>query len=429
MDVAVFSIVAVFNFILGAIVFFKDPRNRVNLSFALVVFSLAFWVATWAAAFWVRDNTAKLFWTRMMLVGPSITPAAFVYFSYVFPKLDVKLNQPLIWIFLVVPSLILAAVAPTGFYIKSVTAAPWGIDFIPGPGYLLNSLYFLIFLGFAFFRLVLKFRRVRGLDHERIRYLFLGTFIAALIGLLVNFVLPLIGITQFNKFGPLGTAAIVGFTAYAIVKHRLMDMSVVISRTVAEFMAILFHGIIYVVLVGLYRAYVSSEIDLLFLTWTVIYGVLVGQTHQALRTFFQTTADKLFIRGKYDYYRALADASSHVGENLSLPDVLKVLYSTFHNVVEIANPRVFLPEYFSDPRKVSTDYVVYDKATYHPQSDGQKIKYNNPLIKELIAKREPIADIKELNAALIVPCLLEDRLIAFFALGPSCQKTRIPMKT
>jgi len=40
-----------------------------------------------------------------------------------------------------------------------------------------------------------------------------------------------------------------------------------------------------------------------------------------------------------------------------------------------------------------------------------------PMVAELITQREPLLEIKELNAALVVPCLLEDRLIAIFVLG------------
>lgn len=98
-----------------------------------------------------------------------------------------------------------------------------------------------------------------------------------------------------------------------------MDISVVISRAVAEILAILFHGTIYLILVWLYQTFASPTIDLPFLVWTVLYGILVGQTHQGIRLFLQTTSDKLFLRGRYDYYRALADASSKVGKSFPCP--------------------------------------------------------------------------------------------------------------
>jgi signal transduction histidine kinase len=62
--------------------------------------------------------------------------------------------------------------------------------------------------------------------------------------------------------------------------------------------------------------------------------------------------------------------------------------------------------------------VIYDKAAFSPQKEGPRVKLNDPLVKELIAGREPLHEVKVLDAVLVVPCLLEDRLIAFFALGP-----------
>ena len=103
---------------------------------------------------------------------------------------------------------------------------------------------------------------------------------------------------------------------------------------------------------------------------------------------------------------------------MALPDILKVLYDTFFDVVEIAEPRIFLPEYFTEADKTSTDYVIYDKVTYSPQKEGARVRINGPLVNELISKREPLHEINRSDAVLVVPCLLEDRLIAFFALGP-----------
>ncbi|MBN3032576.1 MAG: hypothetical protein JW873_00580 [Candidatus Saganbacteria bacterium] len=239
----------------------------------------------------------------------------------------------------------------------------------------------------------------------------------------VSLILPMFGYTQFGFLDSPGSLIFIGFTTYAITKHRLMDMSVVISRSVAEFLAVFFHAVIYLSLVIAYRAYVSTRIELAFLLLTMLYGIFVGQTHHRLRLFFQTTADKLFLRGEYNYYKALSDASSRVGSKLSLPDILKVLYDTFYDVIEVAEPRVFLPEFFTVADRTSADYVVYDPVTYQPQAESQRVKSGSVLTEVLVQQREPLTDVKALKAALVIPCLLEDRLIAFFALGLKLAET------
>jgi signal transduction histidine kinase len=148
-----------------------------------------------------------------------------------------------------------------------------------------------------------------------------------------------------------------------------------------------------------------------------MYGILVGQTHQRIRLFIQTTSDKLFLRGKYDYYKELSDASTKVGEKLSLPSILRILYETFYNVVEVSNPRIFLPVHFTEPERTSERYVPYDKKTFTLQKTGEDIKFEDQLVKQLISTRAPILDPHRPDRELVVPCLLEDRLIAIFVLG------------
>lgn len=94
-----------------------------------------------------------------------------------------------------------------------------------------------------------------------------------------------------------------------------------------------------------------------------------------------------------------------------------MLYRTFSDVVEISNPRIFLPEYFTESEKASGYYLVYDKNSL-PQKEGARIQLDSPLVEKLLEKREPLYEVGELKADLVVPCLLEDRLIAIFALGP-----------
>jgi len=199
-----------------------------------------------------------------------------------------------------------------------------------------------------------------------------------------------------------------------------MDMSILISRTVAEVLTVLFHGTIYLSLAQVYQIYFSPRIDLPFLAWTLIYGIIVGQSHLKLRLFFQTTSDKLFLHGKYDYYRTLAEASTKVGEKLSLGHILQILYATFHDSVEISNPRVFLPENFTDADKTSKRYIVFDRVTFQPDrdKDAEELPFDSPLINELVSQRQPLFGAEDINAALAIPCLLENRLIAIFALGP-----------
>ncbi|MBU0502226.1 MAG: hypothetical protein KJ811_03150, partial [Candidatus Margulisbacteria bacterium] len=308
------------------------------------------------------------------------------------------------------------SLVPTSAYIESAKAAPWGIDFTPGPAYLAHSIFLSFFLCLSFIALTWKVFHYKGADKARIKYVLLGVFITAAVGITVNYVLPLLGVTQFNKLGPMATTFLVCFTSYAIVKHQLMDISVIISRTFAELLTVAALGSVYLGLIWSYVTYVSTSINVFFIGGSILYGILVGQIYQKTRLFFQTTADKVFLRGKYDYYKELAEASRKVGEKLSLSAILGILYKTFSDVLEAANPKIFLPENFNQLDAAPKKYVVYDKSSFLPLSGGEAIQIESPLVQKLISSREPMLNPQDHNKELLIPCLLEDRLIAIFVL-------------
>jgi signal transduction histidine kinase len=389
---------------------FESPLNR---SYAFFAFSVFFWSLGYF--FWQLSSSAAsaLFWTRVLMAGAVLIPVAYFNFSlWLTNKYSEKSRESVLSYAVGVIFLVLDF---TPLMVKGVSRKMI-FSFWPEPG-MIYPLFLLMFFFYVLYSLLIMFsvyRRSSGYLRAQIIYVFLGTAIG-FAGGSTNFLLwydiPVLPVANILVLAyPL-------LLAYAILKHHLMDISVVISRAVAEILAILFHGTIYLILVWFYRTFASTSIDLPFLIWTVLYGILVGQTHQGIRIFLQTTSDKLFLRGRYDYYRALADASSKVGEKLALPDILKVLYKTFSDVVEISNPRIFLPEYFTESEKTSSCYLVYDKNGL-PQKEGARIQMVSPLVEKLLAKREPLYEVGELKADLVVPCLLEDRLIAIFALGP-----------
>lgn len=400
---------------LGVYVLSKTAKTPSGISFAFFCFSLSIWALGAYLLGTAKTPLEVEIWGRFIFLGPVPIAFFFLYFSFVFPHGQIS---RLFRVLLSLPMLAFLFMVPTNLILQKGDLSVSGPIAIWGKAYPLFGVYFLIYFSWGVINFIRKYRFAKGNERIQIRYVFLGLFLAFVFGITFNLILPALGVAKFVSLGPYFTLFIVGFTAYAMVKHRLMDVSVIISRAVAEFLAVAFHGAIYLTLTYFYRLYISAQIDPLFIIWTTIYGIIVGQTHQNLRLFFQTSADKLFLHGKYDYYRALAEASSKVGQKLSLEHILEVIYDTFANVVEIANPRVFLPENFAAGDEGSTNFVVYDKKNYQPVQGGAVIGQDGPLARKLIEKKEVSAEAKELNAALIIPCFVEERLVAFFALGP-----------
>lgn len=386
-------------------------RTKTNFTFFLLTLSAAIWQIGTFLALLSNNPEIAFFWTKFSYIGVTLIPVTM--FHFIVNQFNIKkFKMPVFWAYIIAIGIFIP-LTWFNIFLKGVYRYPWGFWFKAAP---LHPVYVFSYSAFFFFNLLLlywTFRKIIGLEKERIRYLLIALFISygGAIDYLADY-----GIRVY----PIGYVFVViclMVIAYAITKYRLMDISVIISRAVAEILTVVYLGTIYLSLVWLYRTYVSVRIDLPFIIWTVLFGIIVGQTFQRIRIFVQTSSDKLFLRGKYDYYKELSEASARVGERLSLASILRILYETFYEVVEISKPRIFLPEYFTDPQKTPERYVVYDKETHLPKSLGEQIDFDDPLVGQLILTRSPILDPHKPERELVVPCLLENRLIAIFVLG------------
>jgi len=401
---------------LGLLIYFKNPGGKVNRCFAVIACSIAVWIVSIFFYWQVSSPNLALWFSKMAYASTSLIPAFLVIFVYVFPFEEKKVSN-LFVVTALVPVFLLLVMIFSNLIVSGVEVKTWGYNLVTTSYYNLFSLYFLVFMGWAFIKLIFRFFKSKGVARKQIGYIFLGFFLGSIPPIITNLILPSLGNTSLTDIGPSFSIILVAFIAYAITKHRLMDISVVISRTVAEVLTIILFGSIYFSLVWLFNAYVAPGLSFYLLGALLLYGIFVGRSYMSLRLFFQTTADKVFLRGKYDYYKELAEASRKVGEKLSLAAILGILYKTFNDVVEISNPRIFLPENFNQLDGAPQRYLVYDKNSFLPVFGGEEIKIESQLVEKLISTREPMLNPQDHNKELLVPCLLEDRLIAIFVLG------------
>jgi len=270
------------------------------------------------------------------------------------------------------------------FYVQAIKYVNGAFQPVFSELYLFFAVYFILYLALGIIILIRKYFLAEKKEKNQVQYVLWGMFLAFFLAIITDLILPAFGETRLFMLGPYFTLIMVGFTSYAITKHRLMDISVVISRAVAELLTISFNALAYGAIVMLYRNYVSTAIDPLFFMITLLCGIFVGQTHHNMRIFIQTSSDKLFLRGKYDYYQAISSVSAQITKKLSMENITSTLKKTFSEVMEVSNPRLYLADDFEKPEV--KEYLNYKEISYHEND-------------------------------LIIPCLLEEQPIAFIVLG------------
>lgn len=258
-------LVGIIDLILGALIYLKERENKSNVLFALVTFSVSGWVLTRGLFEIVPINGLSRIVLDLLYISASLIPLFFVLFTYTFPFEKIPFSKKQI-LFIAIPNLIIIwFVLIPGFVIGEVNQYSYNYKIINfGFGYLFYSIYILGYFLWGFINLIKKYLKSAGILKIQLVYIFCGTFIATLLGVITNLILPFFGSFRFFWLGPVLTIVMVLFIAYAIIKHHLLNIKIIATEIFAS-------SIVIVVLVELFLSKSTEE-----LTFRIIVLLLVG---------------------------------------------------------------------------------------------------------------------------------------------------------
>src|SRR3989344_3047965 len=227
------TLVGIGNLLLSFYIFLRNRKDEINKIFALVTVAIAIWTVA-AIIFRAIPDYLNNVTARLLYAAPTLMPTAFLYFTAIFPP-DHIAKRALI---LSLPMLNIAMILfvwYTSLVIDSVRFDQIDGKIISfGSGYLIYSLYYLLLFGFSYLFLFQKYWAATGINKIRIRFLLIGTVLTTIVGLVTNLLLPWWGIyTYYIWMGQISTLILVIMIAYAIVKHRLLNIKIITSEIFA----------------------------------------------------------------------------------------------------------------------------------------------------------------------------------------------------
>ena len=216
--------------VLSVIVFWKDPKNRVNRPFLLFNLSIFGWLAS---LFFYYNATSP---DVVLLAGRAnfavVLPLLYFIFEFTlrFPKESIVIPLHLrgagqIWtlVFFVVTLL-------TPLVDKNeIILGPLRRETIYGPLYLPYALNYLIFGGGAVYVIWHKIRRITDREEKyQLGYFLAGLALSLAFAFITNIVLYAAGVESAAHYGVLAPLFLVGFTTYAIFKYQLFEIKIVL---------------------------------------------------------------------------------------------------------------------------------------------------------------------------------------------------------
>lgn len=292
----------------------------------------------------------------------SIWFVGLLFFSYSFPA---NLVPPKIFYLWLVPAGLIFILAPFHLFVS---------DFVINEnGYLqpVNNLTFFIpfmaiFFSYILYSIMLICRNYKNYKHNfqyrmQFRYLLFGLSIFIFSIIFFDTILPGLGIYKFNILGPASGILFFIFTAYAILKHNLLDIRIIIQR-----------GLIYIfllsVIVGVYiislqlLAYflhtITNTNSIISAGFVMVLGILF---FQPIESYFRKITDPIFFKDHYNYAEALHKLSIILYTNITKADIVKYSRAMLE---EILKPEWVKFNFLKG--KFSTDGFVDDRSLSIP---------------------------------------------------------------
>jgi PAS domain S-box-containing protein len=167
-----------------------------------------------------------------------------------------------------------------------------------------------------------KHRVSTGLRRLQIRYLFIGLTVPFTSALVTNLMVPLfVKTSAFSKYGPLFSIFLVAMFGHAIIRHRLMDIRVVIRRGAVYAAAVLTSAATFLLLLVGSNIFLPDEHD--FSLREIVLALVVAISFFPVKVRVQRLFDHYLYRDPYDYQRTLREASGALTRTIELPTLLE----------------------------------------------------------------------------------------------------------
>jgi PAS domain S-box-containing protein len=408
------SLVGFFCLVVGTVVMLRRPVDRGSLHFygICVLFFLVYSTSytgkltlpDWAL-FW-GDYLARLF-----------LPVVFLHFCLTFPERRLRAQR--LWLVpaLYMPALVLAGAAVMSqalFASGEETGALWSIvEAIDR----IQPLYFAVFFAMAFAVLVDSHRRTRSLTARRqIKWLVWGTG-GGVVPFLAFYALPFAlgrdpGMAM-ELAGYVPLALIPLSLAYAVVKHRLMDVELIVRRALGLVLAVAVLVGVALLTAGLTDVLWEEPHNAVIALLSALVAVLL---FTPVKSRVQEALERLVYRERYSSRKALVRLSEDLNADLDLERTSDRLLQGVGAALGLREMALFLPAPNGgfDPFRArgvprTAEARLTDESLLSALEAGQAV--------DVESKPEDHPTLAQLGLGWLFPCRVKGEVIAVLGVG------------
>lgn len=428
---------ALANLGLAAWVLRRRHSKSVHRAFAAVVLAIAVWnLSTFAVA--VIDDPALLHVAgQTAFATAAILLACFVVFTWYFPERCSAVPSRLARALAAGVTVAVVTLSYTRLFQAAVVIGPRGKERIDGPLYLLYVAYMIGCFGWGSWNLTRK--RVitpSGRERMQLNYLFTAFGLAIFLAFAGNFVLVHFPASTEHSLlvGACSSLLWAALAAYAILRHRLMDIGV-------AFRNVLTHGLFAVMILVLVTLPFAMHYWLLhnapIMSQLLVIGAVIGllaATMPGLHRRLVWFVDHRIFHGRYDHKTALVRLGERLQGTYGHENIAETAAREAAIVMQAESAAVYLPPH---GKAADTSYGLAAAFGVGGRELPAKLEPTHPLM-EALERRPPylsaadpgtfpdngnrtgqqLADAFEhLHMAVAVPLVNQEWLLGILLLG------------
>ena len=295
-EVILLFIISFLDLALGLFVLLKNPKARINRSFALFTLSGLVWMV---ASFF--EDESKNMALRYFLLKLDFATGIFVSFLLLIFCLEISKSEVLEKpyakkLLIAIPAIFSLLIFFTGFILSGYTMAEGVITPVFGSAGVIYDFFIGVSLAFGVGTLLWKYRESSAEDKAKFIYLFIGFFLTSVIGFVTNiwladFIKNSPHYELYSRLGLFSSIFVILFSGYAIVKHRLLNLKIIATELLS--LGILVFSLFQLLLSGTSAALLANGIIFVILLFFVIMLVRSVENEVKRKEELQVASEKL----------------------------------------------------------------------------------------------------------------------------------------
>jgi PAS domain S-box-containing protein len=415
------------NLSIGLYVFTRSPRSATHQGFLLYASPIAAWAFSLAL---VNGSSVPILeYAKLTFAAGALVPIAMVRFAEQFPSSRRGTSAISKWFF-----------TPIGLAFSLLAWSPWMMTAVEvhdnnirisyGPLHAPFALYVLACYAFGVYVLGCVYREATGVFRLQAKYLLVGMSVPTALAIVTNVLIPLTLETSTHaKYGPIFSLLMVGLIGHAIIRHRFMDIRVVIKHGVVYLAAFSGAGSILALLLIASNFIFSDEHW--FTPLEILLALGVAVLFHPLKTWIQRGFDRYLYREPHDYHRIIRETSRMLSNTIELPTILECIGNVMRDLVKPEWAAVYLLDEYEARLdcawKTGTGIAKQSLSLASPLAERAAAVHSLVFLDELVGPGADVlaaTDMTRLNADVAAPLLEEGHLFGLIVLGP--KRSRSP---